>query len=179
MKIKASLKYLHISPRKVRMITNLIKGMDVRKAKLQLQLGSRRAAKPLLKLLDSAVASAKHNFNLEEKNLYISKIVTNEGPTFKRFRARARGSAAPIMKRTTHVILELAEKIVTPPSQSKLGTGQVKVRKPRPSLKAPKVETTTAKVLKPRLTRKPQKKVFLGKARLKQIGKKIFRRKSI
>lgn len=169
MKIKASLKYLRISPRKVRMVVNLIKGMRVAEAKLQLQLLPRRAARPLLKLLNSAVASAKHNFNLEEKNLYISKIITNEGPTLKRWRARARGSAAPIMKRASHVILELEEK-----------AGQVKAREPRPQVKTPKVtKTSTAKTPKPRIARKPQKKEFLGKARLKQIGKKIFRRKSI
>ncbi len=169
MKIKASLKYLHISPRKVRIITNLIKGMDVGKAKLQLRLQSRRAARPLLKLLDSAVASAKHNFNLEEKNLYISKIVTNEGPTFKRFRARARGSAAPIMKRTTHVVLELAEKIVTPPK---------KVTEAVPEKVEKAVKTTAVETKKPQTLKRPPKKKFIAKG-IKQIGKKIFRRKSI
>lgn len=181
MKIKASLKYLRISPRKVRLITNLIKGMNVEEAKIRLQLLIQRASRPLLKLLNSAVASAKHDFDIEEKNLYISKIITNEGPTFKRSRARARGIAFPIMKRTSHVILELEEKVPL---------------KKRPAKKKPKVapektpETPTKKISetlekpkipekKPQIKKKPEKKDFLGKERLKQIGKRIFRRKSM
>jgi len=174
MKITAKLKYLHISPRKVRMIANLIKGMDVRIAKLQLRLQLRRAAKPLLKLLDSAVASAKHNFNLEEKNLYISEIITNEGPTFKRFRARAQGSAAPIMKRTTHVVLELAEKVPTKKTQKK-----TKIRKEVTTTPQKEAEIPTDEIKRPQVKKRPKKKELLGKIRLKQIGKKIFRRKSI
>lgn len=170
MKVKASLKYLHISPRKVRMVTNLIKGMGVKEAEIQLQLLPQRAAKPLLKLLNSAVASAKHDFDIDKKNLYISKIITNEGPTLKRWRARARGTASPIMKRTSHVILELEEKV---PS------------KKRPTKKKPKVapaetlKPSAEETKKPQIKKRPEKKEFPGKEKLRKVGKKIFRRKSI
>ncbi len=179
MKVTAKIKYLRISPRKVRLVADLVKGMDVEEAKIRLQLLIKRAAKPLLKLLNSAVAAAKHNFDLEEKNLYIYKIVTNQGPTLKRWRARARGVAAPIMKRSSHVILELAEKVI---SQKKTPTIQ-KATKPtiEKVLEVPQkaVETKTTKGLKTQIKKKPKKKEFINKKRLAQIGKKIFRRKSI
>ncbi len=168
MKVKASLKYLRISPRKVRLITDLVKGMNVGEAKIRLQMLVQRAAKPLLKLLNSAIASAKHDFDLEEKNLYISKINTNPGPTLKRWRARARGIAAPIGKRTSHVILELTEKSPSAKTKAKIRPEVVREEVSKPS-----------RVTKPKIVRKPKKKESLGKMKLRQIGKKIFRRKSI
>jgi len=185
MKIKASLKYLRISPRKVRLITNLVKGMDVEEAKIRLQMLVQRAAKPLLKLLNSAIASAKHDFDLEEKNLYISKINTNPGPTLKRWRARARGVAAPIGKRTSHVILELTEKSPSAKTKAKVRPEAVGEEVRKPSTKkfvetTPKVtKTKPLRVAKPKIVRKPKKKELLGKIKFRQIGKKIFRRKSI
>lgn len=185
MKVTAKLKYLHISPRKVRLVTNLIKGMDVAEAELRLRLLPKRAAKPLLKLLASAVASAKHDFELEEKNLYISKIVTNPGPVLKRSRARARGRASLISRRTSHVILELTQKVPSTKTKIKKQPEDIIPEKAEPlaeEAKKPLPETTKTKapeIMKRRITRKPKKKEFLGKLKLKRIGKKIFRRKSI
>lgn len=124
MDIKAQLNYLHISPRKVRLVANLIKGMDARGAELELQHVPKRGAKPLLKLLRSAVANAKHNFELGEGVLYIKKIMVNSGPVTKRFRARAFGRAAPIRKRTSHVWLELGER--TEPKGAVRGRKKIK-----------------------------------------------------
>ena len=107
MEIKAKLNYLRIAPRKVRLVAKLIKKMDVGRAELELQHTPKRVARPILKLLKSAVAGAKQNFQLEENNLYIQKILVNPGPVSKRFRARAFGRAAPIRKRTSHVLIEL------------------------------------------------------------------------
>lgn len=107
MEIKAQLKHLRISPRKVRLVVNLIKGLSVESAEKQLKFCSKRAARPILKLLKSAAANAKHNFNLTRKDLYVSKIAVDQGPSLKRWRARAMGRAAPILKRTSHVILFL------------------------------------------------------------------------
>jgi len=99
MEIKASLKYLHISPRKVRLVTGLIKGMAVSKAEDQLKYSSKRSAGSVLKLLRSAVA------------LYIVNARVDEGPALKRWRARARGTAFPIKKRSSHIFLILKEKV--------------------------------------------------------------------
>ena len=99
--------YLRVSPRKVRLVANLIKGMDLKTAELELGYISKHSALPLLKLLRSAVANAKHNFQLPEDSLYIKNITVNQGPVLKRSRARAFGRAAPIRKRTSHIALTL------------------------------------------------------------------------
>lgn len=109
MEVKASLKYLRISPRKVRLVANLIKGLTVEEAEAQLFYNSKRSSKDILKLLRSAVANAEHNFHLEKKNLYISSIRVNGGPTLKRWSPRARGSAYTIKKRSSHILLALKD----------------------------------------------------------------------
>ncbi len=114
--ITAKLRHLRISPRKVRLVTDLIRGLDTLKAQEQLKFSSKRAAQPILKLLNSAMANAQHNSGLEKDNLYIAGVLVDPGPTLKRWRARAYGRAAQILKRTSHVTLVLEEKI---PSVSK------------------------------------------------------------
>ncbi|PIW91361.1 MAG: 50S ribosomal protein L22, partial [Candidatus Nealsonbacteria bacterium CG_4_8_14_3_um_filter_37_36] len=103
--VTAKLRYLRITPRKVRQVSDLIRGKTVEEAQTILRYTVKKAAQPLLKLLKSAVASAKNNFQLEELNLYISKILVDEGPKLKRWRARARGRADEIQKKTSHVTI--------------------------------------------------------------------------
>ena len=112
MKVFASLNKFRMSPRKVRLVVDLARGMSVEQAKVQLKFLNKKAAKPILNLLDSAIANAKNNFKLDEKNLYISEIFVNEGPTLKRWRARAMGRSAPIKKRTSNIKIGLEEKTV-------------------------------------------------------------------
>lgn len=97
-----------MSPRKVRLVVNTIRGLSVAAAETQLNFLPKLAAQPVLKLLNSAIANAEHNFKLDKKDLYVKFIVADGGPTLKRFRPRAFGRAAPIRKRTTHVSLILA-----------------------------------------------------------------------
>ncbi len=110
MEVKAHLRYLRMAPRKVRLVADLIRGKEVKEAKEILNFCKRRAAKPLLKLLNSAVANAKHNFNLKEENLFISKILVNEGPRLKRIFPRARGRRDIIQKKMSHITIVLEEK---------------------------------------------------------------------
>ena len=110
MEIKATLKYLRMSPRKVRIVASLIKGMRVQKAENQLRFILKRAAHPLYKLLKSAVANAENNFNLEKKNLYVSEIKVDGASMLKRFRPRAFGRASAIRKRMSHVSMVLGVK---------------------------------------------------------------------
>jgi large subunit ribosomal protein L22 len=108
MTIKAKLSYLNISPRKVRLVANFIKGMSVKEAENQLSVLRKKASKPLLKLLKSTLANAHHNFKVEnEDSLYIKSIQVDQGPTLKRWQPRAFGRAYIIRKRTSHVKLEL------------------------------------------------------------------------
>jgi len=109
-KVNSNLKYLRIAPRKVRLLADLIRGMGLKEARLQLSFEKKRASAPLLKLLNSAEANAKHNFKTEGDNLFISEIKVNEGPILKRRMPRARGRATLIRKRTSHVSVVLDEK---------------------------------------------------------------------
>ena len=98
-----------MAPRKVRMVVDLIRGKKVVEAQLLLQFAAKHSALPVLKTLNSAVASATNNFQADAANLYISHITVNEGPKLKRFRPRARGQAFEIQKKTSHITVVVDE----------------------------------------------------------------------
>ena len=107
---QAKLNYLKISPRKVRLVANLIRGKKLEEAQNLLRFTQKRATLPLLKLLNQAVANAiDNNSVVNESNLFISKIFIDEGPVAKRRFPRARGKSDIIRKRTSHVTIELDE----------------------------------------------------------------------
>jgi large subunit ribosomal protein L22 len=108
--ITASLKNYRQSPRKVRSVANLVKGKTVEQALNTLNFLSKKAADPLHALLMSAIANAKNNFNIEKDALMIKELRVDSGYILKRRMPRARGSASPINKRTSHVLLVLAPK---------------------------------------------------------------------
>ena len=109
MDVTSALNHLHIAPRKIRLVAHLIKGMDVKRAEMELRVLPKRSTIPLLKLLKSAVANARHNFQLgDEAKLYIRDITVNPGPVLKRTQPRAFGKAALVRKRTSHILLVLA-----------------------------------------------------------------------
>lgn len=107
--IKAHLKYLRIAPRKVRLVADAIRGREVNEAERILKFLPKRASRPLVKLLTSALADAKHNFHIGKSSLYIKSIRVDAGPMLKRYMARARGRASIIRKRTSHVSMILDE----------------------------------------------------------------------
>ncbi len=98
-----------MSPRKVRLTIDLIRGKKVADALNIVKFSSRWAAKPVLKLLQSVIANAAHNFNLQKENLYIKTIRVDQGPMLKRWSARAFGRASEIQKKTSHIEIVLAE----------------------------------------------------------------------
>ena len=108
--ITASLKNYRQSPRKVRSVANLVRGKSVEEALNTLNFLSKKAADPLYGLLLSAIANAKNNFNIEKEALVIKELRVDAGYILKRRMPRARGSAFPINKRTSHVLLVLAPK---------------------------------------------------------------------
>lgn len=110
MKVKAKLNNLRIAPRKVRLVVDLIRGLDVDTARDQLHFLPKKSAGAISKLLNSAIANAKHNFKLDPTSLYISEIFAGEGVTLKRIMPRAMGRAAHIRKRSSHITLVLADK---------------------------------------------------------------------
>src|SRR5215207_5738107 len=103
MEVQAHLRNLRMSPRKVRLVIDLVRGKGVNVAITHLTFLKKEAAQPVLKLLKSAMANAEHNHQLDASGMRIKTITADGGPTLKRFRPRAHGSAAPIRKRTTHL----------------------------------------------------------------------------
>ena len=103
----ARLRYLRISPRKVRLVVDLIRGRRIEDALNLLQYSDKAAAIPVAKLLRSAVANADETGNYDLDALVVEKAHVDEGPTWRRWRPRAQGRATRIRKRTSHVTLEL------------------------------------------------------------------------
>lgn len=191
MEIKAQLKHLGISPRKVRLVVDLIRGLDVNRAEQQLQFCAKRAAKPVLKLLRSVMANAQHNFNLTKDGLYVSKVVVNQGPTLKRWRARAMGRTSPILKKTSHIILILDERI---PSERIKKKAKAKDKLIPEAIKTPTLPPREKVSTKKRVPIEKRQKTWASEKSRKQkrrfyIGDKfkgaaerarrVFRRKSI
>ncbi len=110
METKAIVRFIRISPRKVRLIMNEIRGEKVEVAINQLTFAPQKGARILKKLLVSAVANAEQDTNVDVDALYIKMIYANEGPTLKRWRPRAQGRATRIRKRTSHLTVVLDEK---------------------------------------------------------------------
>ncbi len=108
--MKAFLKNYRQSPRKVRLVAGLIKGKRVADAFVHLKALPKRASLPIQKLLNSAIANAKQT-GISEDNLFIEKLTVDKGVVLKRSRPRARGSASRINKRTSHIHLNLIEKV--------------------------------------------------------------------
>jgi len=193
MEIKANLKNLRMSPRKVRLITGLIKGMDAAEAKMQLRFLNKKASDPVAKLLDSAIANAKNNFNIEKDNLYIASIAVNPGSVLKRWTPRAFGRTSPIMKRTSHIALVLKEK---EPTAKRAASKHGKVKdgmmgaSAGPGLKKEETDEGFLAPQKPSLVEEKRekrpyesstisKKRFFSRQTFGNIMKKSFRRKTV
>ena len=110
MEAKAILRYARISPRKVKIVLDLIRGKDAGTAMAILKNTNKAASELLIKLLGSAVANAVNNFGMDETKLYVSECFVTPGPTLKRIMPRAKGSADRINKRTSHVTIVVKER---------------------------------------------------------------------
>jgi large subunit ribosomal protein L22 len=110
MEVFATAKQVRMSARKVRLVTDLVRGKRVSDALNELRMLRRAAALPVFKVVKSAAANAENNFNMSPEDLYIVKIMANEGPTLKRFKPRSRGRSGQILKRTTHITAVVDEK---------------------------------------------------------------------
>ena len=110
MQAKAILRYARISPRKVKIVLDLIRGKDADVAMGILQNTPRSASEYLVKLLGSAVANAENNHHMDASKLYVSECYVCPGPTLKRMMPRAKGSGDRILKRTSHVTIVVSER---------------------------------------------------------------------
>ena len=110
MEVKATAKTLRIQPRKARLVLDLIRGKDVEEAKAICKFTPNKGGYLVGKVLNSAIANAVNNNDLDEEKLYVKACWANEGTTLKRYMPRAKGSASPIMKCTSHITVVVAEK---------------------------------------------------------------------
>ena len=172
MKVAAKLNYLRIAPRKVRLIADLIRGKKIEEAQSILNFATKKASSPLLKLLNQAIANAKNNFQLDPSNLFIAKITVDEGPKYKRWRARARGRAAEIQKKTSHVTLVLEE--IKPSSKKK--TKRTKEKQPKEEIIKTDEKEKEEKIVVEKPKFRPEKEIVKPKS--DQGLKRIFRRKA-
>ena len=106
----ATLKYARISSRKVKIVADLIRGKNVDEALAIVKFTPKASSELIEKLLKSAIANAENNHDMKPENLYIAEIYANQGPTLKRIRPAAKGSASRIRKRTSHITIILKEK---------------------------------------------------------------------
>ena len=122
---KATARYIRISPRKTRQVISLVKGKNPRKGLAILANTNKRTARCVAKVLKSAIANLGERQDIKQEDLYISRIIVDGGPTMKRFRPRAMGRATPVLKRTSHITVELdskAPKLKPVPPKSKAKT---------------------------------------------------------
>ena len=102
---RASARFVRVTPQKARRVINLVRGMSASEAQTLLRFAPQAASEPIGKVLDSAIANASNNYNLDPRTLVISEAYVDEGPTMKRFRPRAQGRAGAILKRTSHITI--------------------------------------------------------------------------
>jgi len=197
MEVKAKVSNVRMSPRKVRLVADLVRGASTEIASGQLKYSTRIAKKPIIKLLNSAIANAVNNFELDKKNLFVKEIRVDEGATLKRWLPRAHGRATPLRKRTCQIMITLAEVkdsgAKTPKKQAlepavKLETSNVEVAdkkdlKKNAKKEAPKDEAQTGsdkevdkKIVDPRMEGRGGHAKIEGGA--KGFTGKMFRRKS-
>jgi large subunit ribosomal protein L22 len=176
MQITAKLKNLRIASRKVRLISDLIKGLDAIAAKSQLDHLIKKSSKPISKLLDSALANAHNNFGLVKENLFIKDVIVDEGMRLKRFRPKGFGSTSPILKRTSCVKMILEEKV----PGLKLTEQQIEEHKKAKETLPEKAEPTAKEEKAKTMAPKPEAKKEIGKKGLfGKMTKRFFRRKAI
>lgn len=177
MKVHATLKNLRIAPRKVRLVTHALIGVDAREALIQLDKQVKRSSRPITDLLKSAMANARNNNGLDEENLYILEIRVGDGLRLKRWLPRAFGRATPLVRRASNVTIILEEKIA--------GKNRVVKKKEAKASEAPAVSAL------PEETEKEQEKRKIAKPEIKKdvargvkptggkVVKKMFQRKSV
>ena len=110
MQVSARLSFIRITPRKARLVADQIRGQAVDRALEILSFSPKKAAGIIKKVLESAIANAEHNEGADIDELKVEKIFVDDGPTHRRFRARAKGRAARIMKRTSHITVVVSDR---------------------------------------------------------------------
>lgn len=176
MAIVAKLKHLRMSPRKVRLVADAVRGMDADEAQIHLGHLNKRATLPILKLLKSAVANAEHNFQKNRALLFIQSLTVDKGPVSKRFRPRAFGRAADIHKYTSHIVLVLGERTTLKKKRFILASRE-KPKETGTLEEMGKMKKKPDSEFSPKDFRKEPQRDF--RKRFVDIGRRFFQRKSV
>jgi len=192
MEVKAKAKFIKMSPRKIRLVADIIRGLPVREALEQLRFINKKATLPLLKLLNSGIANATNNYELDKDNLFIEEVRVDEGPVLRRWQPRAHGRATPIRKKMSHISLVLREIKASGKAKAKKEKLAAPIRLDSKAKEdsGAKVKEEKSRIISPRLEEEKGKEIIDlrseggGKhAKIEGGGKrgfmkKIFRRKS-
>ena len=166
--VKASARFIRVAPRKVRLVIDQVRGLDADKALDSLRFLPKAATEPVMKLINSAIANAENNFQVDKKDLFIKKIVADDGPTIKRHQPRAFGRSTVIRKRTSHVNLILGVK-----AGAKLKSA------PKKSEQKDEIKLVNPDEVKQEASKNIDKSSGSGSAKgSKGFGKGIFQRKT-
>ena len=177
MKVHATLTNLRVAPRKVRLTTHPLVGVDAREALLQLSKMVKKSSQPIYDLLKSAMANATNNNGLDEANLYILEIRVGDGLRLKRWLPRAFGRATPLLRRGSNVTVILEEKIEGKNrTAKKVATETVKTE--ASGTPGTEEEQKTSQIMKP-LEKKEVIRGGVGKKAIPKVVKKVFQRKSV
>lgn len=177
MKVHATLNNLRVAPRKVRLVTHALIGVDTREAFIQLSKMVKKSSQPIATLLGSAVANATNNFGLDENNLYIESIRVGDGLRLERWLPRAFGRATPLMRRGSNITIILEERVEGKNRTAKKEP-KVVVTEKAAELEAPeekKEDKGATKIAKPELKKEMNK---AAKGAGGKVVKKMFQRKS-
>ena len=145
MEARAQARFVRVTPMKARRVVDLIRGMTAQDAQAVLRFAPQDASEPVGKVLDSAIANATNNHNLDPDTLVVAEAYVDEGPTMKRFRPRAQGRAYRIRKRTSHITVVLEAVEPKAPVKAAKPAKTAKAAKPATTAKAAKPATTAAK----------------------------------
>lgn len=180
MKVHATLKNLRIAPRKVRLVTHSLIGVDAREALVQLDKQVKRSSRPITDLLKSAMANARNNNGLDEENLYILEIRVGDGLRLKRWLPRAFGRATPLLRRGSNVTIILEEKIE---GKNRIVKKKETIEQGVSTISALPEETEkqkeAQKIVKPEIKKDAVRGAMSASNTSNKVVKKVFQRKSI
>ncbi|NCU43004.1 50S ribosomal protein L22 [Candidatus Falkowbacteria bacterium] len=174
MEVKANLNNLRMSPRKTRLLVDLVRGLPVDKALAQLKFANKRAAYPVAKLIESAIANGENTYDLKRDNLFVKEVRVDEGFTLKRWMPKAHGRATVIRKRSSKLSLVLGELIDSGKKSKKSVAAEAPVKL---SDLAKEAENANKKESSKKATAKEDKKVEKIAGSEKGFAKTTFRRK--
>jgi large subunit ribosomal protein L22 len=171
--VKASANHVHIAPRKMRLVTNMIKGLNAVDAITQLQHTPKKASPIMVKLLESAIANAKNNFSLNPEMLFVKSVSADMGKVMKRYFPRARGSAFVIRRKMSHVNIVLEERLSGKAAKGRLSF----LNRDKGAAKVESVDHDEAVAKKPTSDEKVKSQIFKSDEQMK--GSKIANKRRL